>query len=263
MLPSVHEESCTRRVLVTERMHGTPLGSAAGLLAECPAKDRTAMARGLLGSVLGQIMESGVFHADPHPGNVLLLRDGRLGLLDFGSVGRLDASLRAGLQFLLLAIDRGDAAAACDGLLEMVVRSDEIDEVRLERSVGQLIAKHCTTAGSTAGAEMFTDLFMMISTHELAVLPEIAAVFRALATLEGTLGLIAPGFSIVDGARSLMAAKATGQFGLPAGGVDLTGELMALLPMIRRLPSTGSSPPSSGAGCRSTCGWWRTNGTGG
>ncbi|MEU5365816.1 AarF/UbiB family protein [Streptomyces sp. NPDC005925] len=236
LLPSVHEELCTRRVLVMERMPGTPLGSASRLLDDCTADDRTTMARGLLASVLGQITEGGVFHADPHPGNVLLLRDCRLGLLDFGSVGRLDASLRAGLQHLLLAIDRGDAAGACDGLLEMVVRTDEIDEVRLERSVGQLIAKHCTTAGSSAGAEMFSDLFAMISAHGLAVLPEIAAVFRALATLEGTLGLIAPGFSLVDGARSIMAAKATGQFGLPQGGVDLTGELMALVPMIRRLP---------------------------
>ncbi|NEE13855.1 AarF/ABC1/UbiB kinase family protein, partial [Streptomyces sp. SID7499] len=154
----------------------------------------------------------GVFHADPHPGNVLLLRDGRLGLLDFGSVGRLNGSLRVGLQHLLLAIDRGDPAAACDGLLELVARTDDIDEARLERSVGQLIAKHCMASGTTADVEMFTDLFALISSHGLAVLPEIAAVFRALATLEGTLGLLSPGFSIVDESRQFMAAKVAEQF---------------------------------------------------
>jgi ubiquinone biosynthesis protein len=52
-------------------------------------------------------MIEGIFHADPHPGNVLLLADGQLGLLDFGSVGRIDAGLRAALQRLLLAVDRG------------------------------------------------------------------------------------------------------------------------------------------------------------
>jgi ubiquinone biosynthesis protein len=51
-------------------------------------------------------MIEGVFHADPHPGNVLLLADGHLGLLDFGSVGRVDAGLRAAVQRLLLAVDR-------------------------------------------------------------------------------------------------------------------------------------------------------------
>ncbi|MFE3389692.1 ABC1 kinase family protein [Streptomyces anulatus] len=234
-LPYVYEKLCTRRVLVMEQMDGTPLGSAARLLADCPT-DRTVLGRALLGSLLGQIMLGGVFHADPHPGNVLLLRDGRLGLLDFGSVGRLNGSLRVGLQHLLLAIDRGDPAAACDGLLELVARTDDIDEARLERSVGQLIAKHCMASGTTADVEMFTDLFALISSHGLAVLPEIAAVFRALATLEGTLGLLSPGFSIVDESRQFMAAKVAEQFSFPPKSDDLVSELMTLLPMVRRLP---------------------------
>lgn len=235
VLPHVYEQLCTRRVLVMERMAGTPLGSATELITE-RALDGPGLARGLLDCLLSQIMLSGVFHADPHPGNVLLLQDGRLGLLDFGSVGRLDGSLRAGLQHLLLAINRGDAAAACDALLEVVTRPDEIDEVRLERALGQLIAKHFTSAGATANLERFTDLFALITAHGLTVLPEIAAVFRALATMEGTLELLAPGFSIVDESRSFMVAKLTEQFTLQPGADALTGELMALLPMIRRLP---------------------------
>ena len=77
-----------------------------------PADVRAALARSLLDSLLGQVMLDGTFHADPHPGNVLLLADGRLGLLDFGSVGRIDAGLRTALQRLLLALDRGDPAGA-------------------------------------------------------------------------------------------------------------------------------------------------------
>ena len=71
-----------------------------------------------------RVMIEGIFHADPHPGKVLRLANGQLGLLGFGSVGRIDAELRGALQRLLLAVDRGDPAALHDALLEIVQRPD-------------------------------------------------------------------------------------------------------------------------------------------
>ncbi|MFR9673742.1 ABC1 kinase family protein [Streptomyces sp. TR02-1] len=235
VLPQVHEHLCTRRVLVMERMDGTPLGSAAGRTVRS-GPEGTALARALLGCVLDQVLVSGVFHADPHPGNVLLLDDGRLGLLDFGSVGRLDGSLRAGLQHLLLAVDRGDTAAACDGLWEIVSRPEGVDEDRLERAVGQLLAKYCTATGTAADIDMFTDLFGLVTRHGLAVLPEVAAVFRALATLERTLSLLDPDFGLVDEARAFMSGRVAERLRAGDAGDTLSGELMALLPVVRRLP---------------------------
>jgi ubiquinone biosynthesis protein len=91
-----HVPLCGERVLVMQRLDGTPLGASGPVIAE-RGLDRDKLARELLGSLLGQIMLHGVFHADPHPGNVLVLADGRLGLLDFGSVGRLDGSVRSAL----------------------------------------------------------------------------------------------------------------------------------------------------------------------
>lgn len=132
---------------------------------------------------MGQILVDGVFHADPHPGSVLLLDDDRLGLLDSGSVGRLDGALRQALAQLLMAIARGDPAAARDGLLELTRRPDELDELRLERDLGRFMVHHLG-AGMAPTPEMFTDLFRMLSGHGLVVAPEVAAVFRALATLE-------------------------------------------------------------------------------
>ena len=141
-------------------------------------------------------MLDGVFHADPHPGNVLLIDDGRLGLLDFGSVGRLDTSIRSALQRLLLAVDRADTLAVSGALPEVVPRPDDIDQQRLERALGAVIARHLGP-GSGPGVRMFTDLFRIVTSFGLSVPPEVAAVFRALATLEGTLSQLAPGFDIV------------------------------------------------------------------
>jgi len=132
-LPAVHQELCTEHVLVIEWLDGVSL-RAAGPLIDDRGLDRAALSRALLRSMGYQITEGGVFHADPHPGNVLLLADGRLALLDFGSVGRLDARQRLALQDLLLALGRGDPAAFRDALLELVTRGEEIDELLLERA---------------------------------------------------------------------------------------------------------------------------------
>jgi ubiquinone biosynthesis protein len=114
------------------------------------------------------------------------------GLLDFGSVGRIDGSLRAALQRLLLAMDRGDPLGASDALLEVMLRPDEVDQERLERALGQFMARYLS-AGASPGVRMFRDLFRIVTDYGLSVPPEVAATFRALAVLEGTLTLLRSG----------------------------------------------------------------------
>jgi ubiquinone biosynthesis protein len=233
-LPAVHPELCTERVLVMEHLDGLPL-DAAGPVIDAGGLDRQVLARALLGCLLRQIMLGGVFHADPHPGNILLLDDGRLALLDFGSVGRLDALLRSALQQFLLAIDRGDPAALYDALLEVVVRPDDVDEQRLQRALGQFMARHLTP-GAALDAEMFTDLFRLVASYDLTVPPEVAAVFRALATLEATLTQLAPGFDIVTESRTFATAQLTSQLQPTSLRQAASDELPTLLPVLRRLP---------------------------
>ncbi|WP_033292850.1 ABC1 kinase family protein [Amycolatopsis jejuensis] len=227
-LPTVYKALSTERVLVMRRLPGKPL--AAGTV---PVGEREKLARTFLHGLLDQVLLGGVFHADPHPGNVLLLDDGTLGLLDFGSVGRLDTGLRAGLQALLPAIDRGDPAGVRDGLLEIVDRPDDLDEQRLERALGALLMRHFGP-GRTPGLDLFTGLFRVVADFRLAVPPPIAAVFRALATMEGTLATLAPSFDVVAESRTF----ATERIGLRPETLrrTATDEFAALLPVLRRLP---------------------------
>jgi ubiquinone biosynthesis protein len=217
-----------------QRLPGTPLSAAGPVIAE-RGLDSEALARTLLESMLRQIMLDGVFHADPHPGNVLVLPDRRLGLLDFGLVGRLGSSLRAALQRLLLAMDRGDPLAASDALLEVMPRPDEVDQERLERALGQFMARHLRP-GTTPNARIFGDLFRIVSEHGLAIPPEVAAVFRALAILEGTLAQLAPGFDLVTEARSFARRQLSEQLDPAVARQTVVEDLTALLPMLRRLP---------------------------
>jgi len=234
VLPAVYEQLCTEHVLVIEWLDGISL-RAAGPLIDDRGLDRAKLTRALLRSMVYQITEGGVFHADPHPGNVLLLTDGRLALLDFGSVGRLDAQQRAGLQNLLLAVGRADPAALRDALLELVTRTDEIDEWQLERALGQFVARHLIGT-SPPTAEMFTDLFRLASRFELTIPPEIATVLRALATLEGTLSLLTPGIDIAAEAREYAADQVAAQLSPTAAPKSAAQELVALVPVLRRLP---------------------------
>ena len=232
--PAPYEPLCTTRVLVMQRLHGRPL-LAAGAQITADGLDRAELARTLLGTLLEQIMVSGVFHADPHPGNVLLLTDGRLGLLDFGSVGRLDAGLRQALQRMLVAVDRADPAGVADALLDAVGRPDEVDTERLERALGQFMARHLGP-GVSPGARMFGDLFTLVSRHGIGIPAELAAVFRALSTLEGGLTEVSPGFDMVAEARAFASRQFGEQLRPEAIRRAAVDELTAMLPMLRRLP---------------------------
>jgi ubiquinone biosynthesis protein len=229
-IPIPEQSLCGQQVLVMDYLDGRPLTSV-----PAPPATRAALAASLLDTLLRQVLLDGTFHADPHPGNVLLLADGTLGLLDFGSVGRIDAGLRAALQRLLLALDRGYPAALADALLDVVERPEDLDEARLERALGRFAARHMA-AGITPDVRMFTDLFRIVAEHGLAIPPEIAAVFRSLATMEGTLTQLDPGFDIVAEARRFASGQLAERLGPEELRRTALDEVASLLPMLRRLP---------------------------
>ena len=233
-LPALYDQLSSEHVLVIGWLDGVSLRKA-GPLIDDRGLDRAELTRALMRSMVYQLTEGGVFHADPHPGNIMLLADDRLALLDFGSVGRLDAQLRSGLQNLLLAIGRGDPAALRDALLDLTTYPDELDEQQLERALGQFMAIHLG-GGTAPSTEMFTDLFRLGFRFELTIPAEVGTVLRALATMEGTLTLVEPGFDLVVEARQYAAAHVTGQLSPRAVQKTAAEELMALLPVLRRLP---------------------------
>ncbi|WP_026118555.1 ABC1 kinase family protein [Nocardiopsis salina] len=229
-IPGVHEAWTSRRVLVMERFHGTPIGSVD------PARmDGDRVAHGLLQCLLDQVLIKGIFHADPHPGNIFLLDTGEVGLLDHGSVGRLDGHTREALQLMMLAIDRADAVLLTDTLLDVATDADGVDAERLRRALGQFMVRYLNT-GTGAHARMFTELLLVVTRFGLALPGELVAVFRALATVEGTLVRLSPGFDAVAEAKRFVSARVAERVN-PEDLRDMAlGEVVAMLPTLRRLP---------------------------
>lgn len=119
-----------------------------------------------------------------------LQNDGRIGLLDFGSVGRLDPTARSARRQLSVAFDRQDPAAARDALVEILVPSADVDEQRLERSAISSLTTWALRPRVTPSCS--PPLPRLVPDHGLSVPPDVAAVFRCLATLEGTLTHVIP-----------------------------------------------------------------------
>ncbi len=88
------------------------------------------------------MLVDGIFHADPHPGNVFVMDDGRIGLLDFGMVGRTTPNMQETLLKLLLAVSTGHGDDAADLVIHASEKSGDFDSTAFRRQIGQLVAQH-------------------------------------------------------------------------------------------------------------------------
>lgn len=234
-IPEVYADLSGHVVLVMRRLTGMPVSKAGGALSEMSPELRAVASDQLLGAVLRQILDGGVFHADLHAGNVLVEANGALGLLDFGSVGRLDDESREALAMLLIAIDRDSSVAATDALLDLLdAPADGLDERLLEREIGQLMVRF--RAGTGQHPELFSQLFGLVSRHGFGVPPQVAAVFRTLGALEGTLRLLNPSMDLITSTRRQTGDLLAERLSPPGVGDQVQSELIKLVPLLRRLP---------------------------
>jgi ubiquinone biosynthesis protein len=230
-VPRVHPDLCTRRVLVQERLEGFTVGDAERLAAS--TLDRRALAGALLRAALEQVLTFGFFHADPHPGNVFVLDGGRVGLIDFGAVGRLDSIQRAAVVDMMLALARQDVSLLRDGIERVADVDGAVSSERLERAIARLVTQHVRPSGAVDPA-VLQELVPMLTEFGIHLPGDLVLLSRALVTLDGTLQVISPGLSVVAAALEL-AGPAAEQPILDPSSV-LRDELMATLPRLRRLP---------------------------
>lgn len=231
-VPAVFTDLSTPRMLVMEELHGLSVSAARP---RQPDVDERKLADILLRSALRLMMAGERFHADPHPGNVWLLDDGRLGLLDFGSTGRLDALEQASVADMLIAIRRRDPAQLRDAVLEVATVRKPLDERGLERALARFIARHFGP-GATPTAAMLTELLQIFLTLGIAMPPTTSLLFRTLATLEGTLRTLCPGYPLISSAEDFAAELVHEHLGPATWQQAAQDELTGALPLLRRAP---------------------------
>ncbi|QEW01029.1 AarF/ABC1/UbiB kinase family protein [Microbacterium caowuchunii] len=193
-IPAVYPAYSTAQMLVQERAAGVPLSTFDASTLD--PEDATRIADGLLDAVFEQIAVLGVFHADLHPGNVQLAEDGTITLIDFGAVGVVEKSLRRMLLPLLVAMANEDDVAATDVVL-LVVPAPELspaEQASLQHDIGVILTRIHNARGDE---NIFRALIDVLRRHRLALPPSLLLVFRTLASLEGSLRRIRPGYDMV------------------------------------------------------------------
>jgi ubiquinone biosynthesis protein len=185
---------------------------------------------------------------------LLVLADGRLGLIDFGAAGRLDPLQQASMREMLVAVQQRDAGLLRSAVLEVASLRRHFDDDQLERALARFMSRHLA-AGAAPSAAMFNDLLQLFFAFGINLPPEFSTFFRALVTLEGTLTTLSPGYLVIEAAEQIAAEWARAS--LAPGSLEELArrELASLALLLRRAPasSTASPPSSSGVTSRPGC----------
>jgi ubiquinone biosynthesis protein len=213
---------------------GRPVSDAAAVDASGVA--RPVLADRLLRVFLSAMLESGTFHADPHPGNILVLDERQIGLIDFGAVGHLDAMQQEALKEMLLAIARRDPEAVLTAVLDVVDIPANTDLSRLQHALASYLARHVTDA-ATPSVGAFTALLRILVSFGVYVPPEFSTLFRALTTLQGTVESLSAGYDFPTRleAIALESFRDLDQNPMALQAV-VKSELERAIPQLRRLP---------------------------
>jgi ubiquinone biosynthesis protein len=233
-VPEVHDALCTPRVLTMERFRGVNVRTFADR-AE-PDLDREAIADSLIAAYVQQVLIDGVYNADPHPGNILVLDEQQIGLIDFGAVGRLDAIQQEALEQMLLAMGRRDPENLLTSLLDVVDVPPDTDLGRFQHGLASFLNRHLgDELNPSAGA--FIALLRLLISYGITVPAELATVFRMFATLQGTIETVAPGYLFTAGVKKEAVNVLRGPEHSPRAVADrVESGVERWAPLVRRLP---------------------------
>jgi ubiquinone biosynthesis protein len=200
-VPAVREELTAEAVLTTEWMAGLPADDPATLRAH--GLDPAVIAAKGARVFLRQVFTFGLFHGDPHPGNVRVIppapghEDGRIGLLDFGMVGVLDETVRDRLVDLLAGVARGDVAAVSRHLQALGTPMEDVDESSLRADLREFLAAHYNVPlARLRVAAVLGDFLSLLSRHRIRLPGDLMLLVRAAVSVEGTGRRLDPEFNL-------------------------------------------------------------------
>lgn len=187
-VPRAYPEMCGRTVIVMERIRGKRI-------TDCAPADAASIIEGLVETAFEHVFVDGLFHGDPHPGNLLVTTDGRLAFIDFGLVGRVSREAQDRLLMLLLALSLRDA----DTLARLIVRLGEsetrVEIAQLRAAVTKLVDRYFgLTVAEVSTASVFSDLVDLSLRFGVRLPREFAILSKASVSIEGIVRTLHPGF---------------------------------------------------------------------
>jgi ubiquinone biosynthesis protein len=229
----VFHDLTTSRVLVMEWLDGVSVRQTDEI--DKLGADRRALAEELLRCMMQQMLIDAQYHADPHPGNVMVLRDGRLALIDFGAASRIDPLQQTAIRDVMVGVGQRDPDLLRQAVLQVATLRRDIDDEELERALARFMTRHLAP-GMVPSAAMFNDLLQLFFTFGINLPPELSTFFRALITLEGTLTTLSPGYPVIDRAEAIAGEWVRARLAPATLEEFAREELIRMGPLLRRLP---------------------------
>jgi predicted unusual protein kinase regulating ubiquinone biosynthesis (AarF/ABC1/UbiB family) len=195
IVPLPIDDYTTTRVLTMDYVDGIKITAVSRV--EWTEVDGVALGDDLFRAYLHQILVDGVFHADPHPGNVLLTPDHRLALIDLGMVGRLSSTMQERLFRLMLAISDGRADDAASIAIAIGETHEDFDEMQVRRFVTDLVGRYQTASARELNVgRVMLQMAAAATQHGLGMPPELAILGKTLLNLDEIGRLLDPDFDV-------------------------------------------------------------------
>lgn len=194
-IPDVVAERTTGPVLTLEHSAGERIDRFAARHPEMSS----VLAQRLAALVLHQVFETGLFQADPHPGNVFVLPDGRICLHDFGNTGELAEPMREALARLLEATVAGDARGVVDAYLELGLVGSDVDRQALQQDIGLLLTKiHEQPLAEISVGDLLQALLRAGTEHRIRNPGVLLLLARAFLITESLMHRLDPGLPVIE-----------------------------------------------------------------
>jgi ubiquinone biosynthesis protein len=199
--PEVYWSVTRKRVLGLEEIKGVQLSK--WKQANLSIDQRESLVRNGALTVLRQVLEVGFFHADPHPGNLFLMEDGRICFIDCGMAGRVDAETVTDLANLIYGVASGDIEKLYPAFLALgQVDEDEVNRRELRRDLQDFLDQFTGISFEKVDMSAMLQAFTEgLRKHKLQCPAEIVLMIKALTTIEGVAEDLDPAFDLVQFAR--------------------------------------------------------------
>ncbi|HIH42158.1 TPA: AarF/ABC1/UbiB kinase family protein [Candidatus Woesearchaeota archaeon] len=237
VIPKVYNEYTTGKLLVLEFLDGTELNQIGTLEHAKNKYDVPTIVKYGFQGILEQVFVHGFFHADPHPGNIFIMKNGKIGLVDFGIVGHFNENLKNKSIALFTGIIEGDSARIIKTFLEMGMNIEQVNYDAFKDDLEQILAEMKDTSVSDVKISyILDDILNLALKHNVRMPVDFVLFGKTIATLEGVALKYDPDFKIIESSKPLIRKLAHKKFSVREHALNIYRTYSSFKESIKNIP---------------------------
>ena len=243
--PKIYEELTTERMMTSTFVDGYSVSKKDKIAAD--GFDVNVIGEAILDNYVHQVLDVGVFHADPHQGNIMINRQGVPTWIDFGMIGRLTEANIKMIQDLILSIINLDTEALVNAALTMGAGGPKTNREKLTQDLDGLISKYMSVSNLAEldTAALLGEVMDIMSNNYIKIPGEYTMLVRSIATIEGVMEELCPELNLFEIITNKLLERAKKSFDLQQSLITAGKDAMAMGKKASRIPSLASDALNS------------------